>query len=47
MVLLALLNDVPIMMITYDNAPVAERPGALGHALDTDDPVGAARRASA
>jgi H+-transporting ATPase len=25
-VLLALLNDVPIMMIAYDNAPVAERP---------------------
>jgi len=25
-VLLALLNDLPIMMIAYDNAPVAERP---------------------
>jgi H+-transporting ATPase len=25
-VLLALLNDIPIMMIAYDNAPVAERP---------------------
>ena len=25
-VLLALLNDFPIMMIAYDNAPVAERP---------------------
>jgi H+-transporting ATPase len=25
-VLLAILNDVPIMMIAYDNAPVAERP---------------------
>jgi H+-transporting ATPase len=25
-VLMALLNDVPIMMIAYDNAPVAERP---------------------
>jgi len=26
LVLLALLNDLPIMMIAYDNAPVAERP---------------------
>lgn len=25
-VLLALLNDIPIMMIAYDNAPVAEKP---------------------
>ena len=25
-VLLALLNDIPIMMIAYDNAPVALRP---------------------
>ena len=25
-VLLALLNDIPIMMIAYDNAPIAERP---------------------
>lgn len=25
-VLLAILNDFPIMMIAYDNAPVAERP---------------------
>ncbi len=25
-VLLALLNDIPIMMIAYDNAPVARRP---------------------
>lgn len=25
-VLLALLNDLPIMMIVYDNAPVAARP---------------------
>ena len=25
-VLLALLNDLPIMMIAYDNAPIAERP---------------------
>lgn len=25
-VLLALLNDFPIMMIAYDNAPIAERP---------------------
>ena len=30
-VLLALLNDLPIMMIAYDNAPVAAAAGALGH----------------
>ena len=34
-VLLALLNDLPIMMIAYDNAPVAGQPGALGHARVT------------
>ena len=31
-VLLALLNDIPIMMIAYDNAPVAEKPVRWGMA---------------
>ena len=35
-VLLALLNDIPIMMIAYDNAPFARTPGALGHGAGAD-----------
>ncbi len=42
-VLLALLNDLPIMMIAYDNAPVAPQTGALGHGARAGD-GGRARR---
>ncbi len=42
-VLLALLNDMPIMMIAYDNAPIAPAPGALGHAAGADNRLRARR----
>ena len=42
-VLLALLNDLPIMMIAYDNAPIARQPGALGHGAGADHRLGAWR----
>ena len=41
-VLLALLNDLPIMMIAYDNAP-SRQPGALGHGARAHRRLGARR----
>ena len=40
-VLLALLNDLPIMMIAYDNAPIAHGAGALGHGAGSHHRLGA------
>ena len=42
-VLLALLNDLPIMMIAYDNAPDRAGAGALGHGARADHRHGARR----